>query len=132
MQISENFHLNEFKCRCGKCSMPKTVIARIVQLVILVLQPLRDLLGAPIKIVSGYRCRKHNKSIGGVSKSRHIWGDAADITMKHKSPYQVWKACQKFLTKYIPPGPGGLGLYRGFIHVDMRPRTDKIGARWTG
>lgn len=129
MQISENFNLAEFRCRCG-CLMPHTVMNRISKLVLTVLQPLRNKLGAPIRIVSGYRCRKHNKAIGGVSRSQHILGTAADITMKHKTPYKVYLACSEFLNKNQPPGPGGLGRYRGFTHVDIRSRTDKTGARW--
>ena len=44
-----------------------------------VLDPLRELYGAPIYISSGYRCAKLNKAVGGVANSQHLTGQAADI-----------------------------------------------------
>lgn len=38
------------------------------------LQQIRDALGKPIKITSGYRCEKLNKLVGGVSNSSHLKG----------------------------------------------------------
>lgn len=35
------------------------------------LQVIRDALGKPIKITSGYRCEKLNKLVGGVPNSSH-------------------------------------------------------------
>ena len=44
-----------------------------------ILQPLRDLIDSPIKVNSGFRCKRVNKLVGGVSTSQHIEGKAADI-----------------------------------------------------
>lgn len=38
------------------------------------LQIIRDNLGKPIKITSGYRCPELNKLVGGVSNSSHTKG----------------------------------------------------------
>lgn len=44
-----------------------------------VLEPARVKLGRPIIITSGYRCAKLNAAVGGVPKSYHTKGMAADI-----------------------------------------------------
>lgn len=48
------------------------------RLTINLLQPLRDLIGAPIAITSGYRSEEINKLVGGVPNSQHCLGEAAD------------------------------------------------------
>lgn len=50
----------------------------LTRLAIFVLQPLRDKFGS-ITINSGYRSPKLNASVGGVSNSQHVLGEAADI-----------------------------------------------------
>lgn len=44
-----------------------------------VLEPARAKYGRPIVITSGYRCAKLNAAVGGVPKSYHTKGMAADI-----------------------------------------------------
>ena len=48
-------------------------------LVINVLDPLREAYGKPIRVTSGYRCPRLNKAVGGVDNSQHMKGQAADI-----------------------------------------------------
>ncbi len=45
------------------------------------LDPIRAAWGAPITINSGYRSRKLNAAVGGVSTSQHLRGEAADISV---------------------------------------------------
>jgi len=45
-------------------------------------QEIRDLLGHPLKINSGYRCLKLNREIGSKDSSQHIKGQAIDFTCK--------------------------------------------------
>lgn len=44
-----------------------------------ILQPVRDRLGKPIIVTSGYRCRELNKKVGGSKTSQHMKGEAADL-----------------------------------------------------
>ena len=48
-------------------------------LIAAVLDPVRRQFGAPIKVTSGFRCKEVNKSVGGVTGSQHLVGEAADI-----------------------------------------------------
>lgn len=45
-----------------------------------VLDPLRELVGQPIFITSGYRCNELNRLLKGSKNSQHMTGEAADIT----------------------------------------------------
>lgn len=48
-------------------------------LIAAVLDPVRRQFGKPVKVTSGFRCREVNKSVGGVTGSQHLLGEAADI-----------------------------------------------------
>ena len=53
----------------------------MLNLIVYCLQPIRDKLGKPMIITSGYRCAEVNKLVGGVSNSQHTKGQAADFTV---------------------------------------------------
>ena len=40
---------------------------------------MREAWGRPIVVNSGYRCPKLNRAVGGVARSQHTKGEAADI-----------------------------------------------------
>lgn len=48
-------------------------------LIAAVLDPVRRQFGKAVKVTSGFRCREVNKSVGGVTGSQHLVGEAADI-----------------------------------------------------
>lgn len=67
--------------RLGIDNTPSTqVIEALNRLVDNVLDPLRDAWGAPIMVTSGYRCPALNRAVGGVARSQHLLGEAADVT----------------------------------------------------
>ena len=43
------------------------------------LDPLREMWGAPLIVTSGYRCAELNRAVGGVTNSHHLKGMAADL-----------------------------------------------------
>lgn len=59
-----------------------TIVRNINLLVDNVLDPVRDMVNAPIIITSGYRCPQVNKLVGGVNNSQHMLGCAADFHIK--------------------------------------------------
>ena len=72
------FKEKEFACKC--CGqLPPLARENVKALVSEVLDPVREKLGMPIVVNSGYRCEKHNKDVGGVRNSQHLRGEAADI-----------------------------------------------------
>ena len=73
------FKEKEFACKC--CGqLPPLARENVKALVSEVLDPVREKLGMPIVVNSGYRCEKHNKDVGGVKNSQHLKGEAADLT----------------------------------------------------
>ena len=54
-------------------------IAHLVYLCATVLEPLREKIGRPLVVNSGYRSKALNKAVGGVANSYHLEGLAADL-----------------------------------------------------
>ena len=94
MKLTKNFSLEEMyrsdtARRCGIDNSPKAeemeeVVENLRALCTEVLQPLRDHLGRPVVVSSGYRCKDLNKKVGGVENSQHLKGEAADIKISDR------------------------------------------------
>lgn len=116
MKLTQNFYLSEFQCKDGSIT-PKEVILRLQKLSIQ-LQVLRDYLGRPIKINSGYRTIEYNRNIGGVKGSQHTLGNAADITIEGYTPKEVANHIEYLINKGLML-QGGIGVYNTFVHYDI-------------
>ena len=99
MKLSENFTLEELirsnaAERMGFDNVPKDekVVENLRSLCLEVLQPLRDYVGAPVHINSGYRCPELNMAVGGVKNSQHCRGEAADIRIASPTQGREWAA----------------------------------------
>ena len=85
---------------------------------------------APVTVNSWYRCREHNARVGGALKSRHLHGDAMDISMANHNGARAVDAIAEILGA---DGAYGLGEYppphddRNMIHVDMRGEKRRWG-----
>lgn len=55
------------------------ILQNLSDLIITILDPLREIYGSAIYINSGYRNEETNKIVGGVSNSNHLLGLAADL-----------------------------------------------------
>ncbi|GAB6139911.1 hypothetical protein JCM14076_06400 [Methylosoma difficile] len=118
-KLSEHFDSKEFACRCGcgESDVNPTLIKT--------LELIRESIDLPIKVISGRRCAKHNRAVGGAKNSQHKLGNAADIQVAGLSPKEVHAIIEQ-IHKEKKAHIGGLGLYRTFVHIDMRPGV----ARW--
>ena len=125
--LSANFNATEFRCRCNAQRCHTTLVhPRLVE----VLQTLRDRLGKPLILTSGFRCVNYNRTVGGRARSFHTRGMAADIVCQTPETLKELAACAKELLAV-----GAIGQYaaRSFIHIDVRPR--KTGGQietWSG
>jgi len=110
------FSLDEFKCReTGENKIDPTFVE--------CLDHLRDVVGFPFVITSGYRSPNHSvekNKPGG--PGMHSKGIAADI--------KVSNGAQRFILvrAAIDMGFKGIGVEKDFIHVDLRD-TDPV--LWT-
>tara|TARA_Y100001963_G_scaffold102022_1_gene140400 strand:- start:7519 stop:7920 length:402 start_codon:yes stop_codon:yes gene_type:complete len=125
MKLTENFSLWEFKCKDGS-SVPEEYMDNVT-LLAQNLQVLREEVGRPIRVISGYRSPKYNRRIGGARRSQHMLAKAADIKISGMTTHEV-KALIERLIKEGRMHKGGVGIYRTFVHYDVRGRN----ARWRG
>ena len=65
------------------------IIENLEQLIVNILDPLREEYGKPIMVNSGYRCPELNKAVGGAKNSHHLTGYAADITVGSPSKNKI-------------------------------------------
>lgn len=65
--------------RLGIDNMPTFEIVDNLNRLADYLDGIREKLGKPILVSSGYRCPMLNKAVGGVSNSQHLKGLAADV-----------------------------------------------------
>ena len=95
-KLSEHFALSEFersdKARALKIDnrVPVRYVSSLETLCREVLEPLRQHVGKPIRISSGYRCPALNKAVGGVATSQHLTGEAADIHLDSIEEGREW------------------------------------------
>jgi uncharacterized protein YcbK (DUF882 family) len=123
-QLTKDFHLSEFACKDGT-PVPEQYYENVKK-VAENLQVLRDAIGEPVFISgSGYRTPEHNKKVGGAPKSQHLTASAADISVKSLTPKQLAAKIER-LIKDRKMKQGGIGIYPGFVHYDIRGRA----ARW--
>lgn len=109
--LRENFNTWEFRCRCcGRYFMVDETLDA--------LQALRDGVGVPAHILSGFRCTKHNEAVGGSDSSQHCQGRAADVCILGMGVDQMRDEAERIAAF----AAGGIGIYpdRGFVHVDTR------------
>lgn len=100
------FKSDEFKCPC--CG-EVTVSGYLIHL----LNKIRESLGKPMHVNSGYRCKKHNKKVGGKPSSAHRRGTAADIKCTNS-------AMRYLIVKYaLEAGFKRIGVGDGFVHLDV-------------
>ncbi len=109
VKVSKNFKSTEFDCHGKNCCGITKIDTDLVGFC----QMVRDRFNTQVVINSGFRCQHHNKEVGGVSKSKHMEGTAADIVVKGVKPIDVAKYCESI-------GVKGIGLYDWGCHIDTR------------
>jgi uncharacterized protein YcbK (DUF882 family) len=84
-----NFTISEFlksetATKYGIDNIPHNnqVLDNILLLIVNVMQPLRNYVGKPIIITSGYRSIGLNAKVGGVPNSQHLNGQACDFVIQ--------------------------------------------------
>lgn len=135
MRLTTNFDSSEFRCRCkerghtgtGFCGGTSGPDPARLRLLTEGLQKLRDKVGKPVVVSSGYRCPGYNATLPGAAKaSQHMTGGAADVRVEgytSESLMQVVEEMNLFT---------GRGIYpkQGYIHVDVRAGLTGKTTRW--
>jgi len=103
--ISDNFNLREFQCKCCQCVKIHSELVRK-------LQRLRKSIKSSIIVTSGYRCERHNREVGGAVDSKHLYGLAADIMCNDISKNELFIECMKI-------GFSKIIWYRDLPHIHV-------------
>lgn len=122
VKLAKNFNSTEFDCHGRGCCSETPIDEKLVE----ILQKLREHFGASVTVNSGYRCEKHNKNVGGASKtSQHMKGKAADIVIRGVHPMRIARYLESIGVN------GRIGCYTyddrntGWVHVDTRGKKSR-------
>jgi zinc D-Ala-D-Ala carboxypeptidase len=141
MKLTQHFTLDEFTIsqtavRNGWDNIPpETSVANLARLA-QELQKVRDAIGKPMVITSGYRNKRVNAAVGGVEPSSHETGCAADIIVPGMSALAVCLACMRHAGMFNKI----IWEFKSWCHFEIAlPETlpqyklltiDKNGTRW--
>lgn len=118
-RLSPHFRVREFHSKHDPSDLVK-VDERLLTL----LENIRNYVGKPVHINSGYRSPEYNATLKNASpRSQHCNGKAADIWVEGVTPKQIADIAECYLGS-----SGGIGIYKTFTHVDVRTSC----ARWKG
>lgn len=129
MQLTEHFFKSEFDSKDGS-EMPVEFLKNIQELAFN-LQNLRYYIKRPIIVTSGYRSEHYNDVVlpsYGYKTSKnsyHKLGKASDIVVQNLTPKQLATKIKQLISAGCM-SKGGIGLYNGFVHYDIRG----YNARW--
>lgn len=101
------FKKEEFACRCCQENLIENIVIEKIDRI-------RDEIGVPLKINSGFRCLTHNRNVGGKPGSLHTLGKAIDVSTSElsgeKKKMLLMLGCEEF---------SGIGVARTFFHFDI-------------
>ena len=113
----KNFTKEEFNCKAtGENQMQKEFMDK--------LQELRNRLGFPLVITSGYRSVKHPIEAKKAKGGMHTKGLACDIKCHSNTAYKIVKVALEL-------GFAGIGINQKgqdgrFVHLDLRPQNEAL------
>lgn len=135
MQLTPHFSLSEFTdsptaLRKGISNLPTESAMINLQRVAETMEKVRNLLGRPVVISSGYRSPALNAAVGGARSSAHLTGLAADFTVPGMTPSEVAKAIANSNIEFDQL------IYEGtWVHIGLSvgaPRREVLTAHFGG
>lgn len=108
-KIGQHFKVKEFACKDG------SQVVFIDDHLVSILDILRNQVGKPVIITSGYRTPEWNKKCNGAKYSYHMRGMAADIRVNGISAKELADKLNK-----IVPNECGIIVYNSWVHFDVR------------
>lgn len=136
-RVTEDFHLSEFThsdtaVRLGIDNTPSaSILATLVNVLIPAMQDVRELLGAPVIIKSGYRCPALNQAVRGSQSSQHMDGHACDfIAPKFGQPSQI---AAYLVSRMDKVKFDQLIMEGAWVHISFspRPRNEVLTAHFS-
>lgn len=104
-------------CHNKNSIAPEILWPNVVPLVA-AMDAIREKLGHPVRITNCYRASPYNTCVGGVTSSQHLKFKAADFICSGGTSGDWAEAAMAVRRDGI--FNGGIGIYRSFVHVDVR------------
>ena len=108
-KVGKYFKVKEFACKDG------SQIVFIDEHLVSILDILRNKIGKPVIITSGYRTPAWNEKADGAKYSYHMRGMAADIRVNGMSAKEIANKLNE-----IVPDECGIIVYKSWVHFDVR------------
>lgn len=115
-KVGKHFKVKEFACQDG------SQVVFIDSYLVSILDILRNKVGKPVIINSGYRTPERNKAVGGAKYSYHMRGMAADIRINGMSAKEIANELNKII-----PYECGIIVYNTWVHIDTRTSKYRKG-----
>ena len=115
-KVGQHFKVKEFACQDG------SQVVFIDSHLVSILDILRNEVGKPVIINSGYRTPTRNKAVGGAKYSYHMRGMAADIRINGMSAKEIANKLNKII-----PDECGIIVYNTWVHIDTRTKKYRKG-----
>lgn len=115
-KAGQHFKVREFACKDG------SQVVFIDSHLIAILDILRNQVGKPVIINSGYRTPTRNKAVGGAKYSYHMRGMAADIRINGMTAKEIANKLDKII-----PNECGIIVYASWVHIDTRTKKYRKG-----
>lgn len=128
MNLSKNFSLEEFTrsetaSRRGIDNTPDAETIEHLKETALLMEQVRELLGHPITITSGYRSLKLNSAIGSKPTSDHVLGYAADFVCPAFG--SVTEVCHAIMDSTIEYGQL-IAEYGAWVHISTPHKVSRV------
>lgn len=108
-KIGQHFKVKEFACKDG------SQVVFVDDYLVFILDILRNQIGKPVYINSGYRTPEWNAKCEGAKYSYHMRGMAADIRVNGMSAKQLANKLNAII-----PEECGIIVYKSWVHFDVR------------
>ena len=115
-KIGQHFKVREFACKDG------SQVVFVDENLVSILDILRNKIGKPVIITSGYRTPEWNTKCGGAKYSYHMRGMAADIRVNGISAKELANKLNE-----IVPDKCGIIVYKSWVHFDVRTSKYRKG-----
>lgn len=118
MKLTKNYSTEDFDCKDGT-PVPKKYYANVKALAEN-LEVLNEELDTVMLISgSGYRTPAHNAKVSLSPASKHLTAEAGDISSPDHKPVVIVATIERLILEGKMK-QGGIGLYKSFVHYDIR------------
>lgn len=87
---------------------------------------IREIIGRPVIINSGFRCQALNAAVGGVMSSQHVLAEALDIRVNGKTAEELFRIVVASDLKYDQLIWEKPGKNAAWLHISIGSKKEKL------